>query len=293
VRRVIPKVIAKLPYYLRSLNSLRRIATARSITRCIVLRDRRLNLTDGSTLELSGMIDLLVVKETLCDDVYGLADLNALDGVVVDVGAGIGDFTIAAASRSPWLRVVSYEPNPIAFGLLERNVAARGHSNVTLAPVAVGTRDAYVLHQLASGPRATAADEGSDGTAILVDAVRLDRSLPPDPVRLLKIDCEGLELDVLQSGVGVMDRVERVVVEFHRHLLPNADTRVAQFLGTFGFQTRTRFDRYDERIGYVAATRPLTDRRLDRRYTQWGGSRRGQSAALNSGNGNVPSRRKM
>ena len=257
---MIPKAIAKLPYYLRSLNSLRRIATARSIARCAVLRGRRLNLTDGSTLELSGMIDLLVVKETLCDDVYGLRELNALDGVVVDVGAGIGDFTIAAASRSRRLQVLSYEPNPIAFCLLERNVAAQGYSNVTLARAAVGTRDTYVLHDVARGPRATAAHRGGDDTALMVDAVRLDRSLPPGPVRLLKIDCEGLELDVLQSAAGVMGRIERVVVEFHRHLLPNADTRVAEFLGSFGFQTRTRFDRYDESIGYVAATRPVTNR---------------------------------
>ena len=157
-----PKAIAKLPYYLLSLNSLRRIATARSIARCAVLRGRRLTLTDGSVLELSGMIDLLVVKETLCDDVYGLAELNALDGVVVDVGAGIGDFTIAAASRSPRLRVLSYEPNPSPSacwrGMLQRRdirtsrslAQQSGHATPTscmtwregraqLPPAAVGT----------------------------------------------------------------------------------------------------------------------------------------------------------
>jgi FkbM family methyltransferase len=251
---VIVKPIQKLPYYARSLRALSRVATNRSIARCMFPGQRRLDLRDGRSIRLSAPIDLLVVKETLCDDVYRVNDLDAPDGIVVDVGAGIGEFTLMVASRSPRYTIVSYEPNPHTFRLLEGNVAAFGYRNVVLAPVAVGSEDSYRLHGIRSGPLASAVPGGA-GTVVEVRAVRLDESLPDAPVRLLKIDCEGLELDVLRSAAGVLDRVDRVVVEFHRHLLPNADDRVGELLQAHGFRTATRHDPYDNAIGYVYAQR--------------------------------------
>ena len=243
----------KLPYYLRALDDLRRLATARSLGRCLVGR-RRLEFKDGSRLELSSLLDLLVVKETLWDDVYGLRDLEHGDGLIVDVGAGIGDFTIAAARRFPDVLVVAFEPSPVAFELLCRNVAAGGHANVRLAQAAVGTRGRYVLGSIERGPRASAV-AARRGNAISVDGTRLDAALPYGPIRLLKIDCEGMELDVLESAVGVMDRVDRVVVEYHRHLVPDADSHVLAFLRSRGLTARSRVDPYDTDIGYVSASR--------------------------------------
>lgn len=199
------------------------------------------------------MIDLLVVKETLCDDVYRLLEVEARDGIVVDVGAGIGEFTLFAADRSASFQVVAYEPNDHVFRLTESNVA--GRANVILSPVAVGVQSSYRLRGVTNGPRATAVGGHSDA-GVEVRGVRLDESLPEGPIRLLKIDCEGLELDVLQSAGRVIDRVEKVVVEFHRHLLPRADRVVADLLQRHGFRCVTRGDPYDDRIGYVYAERP-------------------------------------
>ncbi|HUG64312.1 MAG TPA: FkbM family methyltransferase [Gaiellaceae bacterium] len=250
-----PKLLRKLPYYVASVFQLARIARARSVARCILLPDKRLDLRDGSSLRLGTVLDVLVVKETLVDDVYGLRGVAAAaDGVVVDVGAGVGEFTLAAARRFPELTVLSCEPNPAAFALLTLNAAASGYTNVKIIPAAIGTEPQYVLRNAASGARASAVG-AADAQAVVVMGRRLDEIVPCGPIRLLKIDCEGLEVDVLRSAAGVIDRVEKVVVEFHRHLLADADRAVAGLLGQYGFRPRTRIDRYDDDLGYVFAVR--------------------------------------
>ena len=89
----------------------------------------------------------------------------------------------------------------------------------------------------------------------VVDAKRLDDLLPERPIALLKIDCEGLELDVLRSAQHVLVRTGKAVVEYHRHLAADSDRLVADLLSQRGFETRVRRDPYDEAIGYVEAAR--------------------------------------
>ena len=249
------KVARKLPYYGASAASLARIATLPSIASCVVLRDKRLRLRRAPPLRLSATLDLLVVKETLVDDVYGLDGILAPSGVIVDVGAGIGDFTLAAASRYPHATVWAFEPNPRAFSLLERNIDSYGCRNVHPFQIAIGTRSTYLLHGVDAGPRASAVATHRGAASSVVHGRRLDEVVPAGPIRLLKIDTEGLELDVLESASGLFERVERVVVEYHRHLLESADRLVARFLNDHGFDAAIRSDAYDDAIGYAHATR--------------------------------------
>ena len=41
---------------------------------------------------------------------------------IIDIGAGLGDFTAYAAQRSPRGRVLAYEPFPESFALLQQNL---------------------------------------------------------------------------------------------------------------------------------------------------------------------------
>jgi FkbM family methyltransferase len=195
------------------------------------------------------------VKETLVDDVYGLQAHEIKGGVVVDVGAGIGEFALAAARRFPQARIISYEPNPKTYRLLESNMRQNSVANVQIVRLAIGTQESYVLRRASRGPRASAALLGADEDAVVVPARRLDDELGDAWISLLKIDCEGLEADVLESATSVLRRVERVVVEYHRWLLADADRLVADFLSRQGFTTSVRHDAYDVRLGYVDARR--------------------------------------
>lgn len=134
-RRVVSGLHARKLAYVLSAGSLARAVRPLSWP---ALLSGRVRLRCGLVLEASELFDLLVLKETVCDDVYRL---RALAGprLIVDVGAGIGDFSLVAASRFPAAQVIAFEPQPEAFAVLERNLAANELQNVEAHCVAVGT----------------------------------------------------------------------------------------------------------------------------------------------------------
>jgi FkbM family methyltransferase len=242
----------KLGYYARSLLALTRLLQEpQHIVPVALGRSRQLRLRDGLALFVQNRLDLLVVKETLSDDVYRLAELHE-PRLIVDVGAGIGEFALAAAHRFPGCRVLAFEPGKDRFEILAQNAAASGVV-VESHCVAIGTRRSYVLS--GSGARSsTAGPEHAAGRSVPGRA--LADFLGTDEVDLLKIDCEGGELDVLQSltpdGLG---RIARVALEYHNFAGRRNDDLVTSHLVEAGFQVSIRPDGYDPARGYVYARR--------------------------------------
>jgi FkbM family methyltransferase len=212
---------------------------------------RRLRLRNGLVLRIQDHLDLLVIKETLSDDVYRLSEFDE-PRLIVDVGAGIGEFAVAAAHRFPGCRVLAFEPGKDRFEILAQNAAASGVV-VESHCVAIGTRSSYVL----SGSGARSSTTGPKHAAgRSVPGRALADFLGADEVDLLKIDCEGGELDVLQSlapdGLG---RIARVALEYHNFAGRRNDDLVPSHLVEAGFQVSIRPDRYDPASGYVYARR--------------------------------------
>jgi FkbM family methyltransferase len=224
-----------------------------SLPRALFRLPGPLELRNGLTLEVPELLDLLVLKETVWDDVYGLRDLGPDASLIVDVGAGIGDFALLAARLFPQASVLACEPNPETYAVLVRNVARNGARNVDIEPVAVGTRTSFALGK--GRWSATASAAGTSESTVRVAGRRLDELIGGRGADLVKIDCEGGELDVLESLGTQLDRVRRFAIEYHDHLLPDAGARVVRLLHDRGFQARRAPDRYDSRIGYVYARR--------------------------------------
>lgn len=248
--------LLKIPYYARSAITLTVALRPESWLPMLFRRGQdTLVLRSGLRFEVPELLDLLVIKETICDDAYRLAELTGIvQGLIVDVGAGIGDFTVLAASKFPRASVLACEPNPQTFKVLERNIQRNRLSNVDARCIAVGTRETYILSRGRWSAEASARHVG--GPTIPVPAVRLDELIGDRDVDLLKIDCEGGELDVLESLDRRIDHVKRVVVEYHGHLADAAGARVEQLLRAQGLVVRRKPDRYDRRIGYVYAAVP-------------------------------------
>jgi len=59
--------------------------------------------------------------------VSGLARQGVLPATIIDVGANVGQFAVAAAKLIPNVRVHSFEPAPEAAQQLRRNVAGIGN----------------------------------------------------------------------------------------------------------------------------------------------------------------------
>jgi len=173
--------------------------------------------------------DLGVTPVLLADGEYDPAFVSFLrrvierGDVVVDVGANIGLFTLEMARAvGSTGRVFAYEPNPEVNGLLRDNVylnqnAGRISAEVHCRPVAVGPGPGTATLHVRTRHRAMGSVVNVDaGTAPgeterhQMPVVDLDTELAGIiEVKLVKVDVEGAELDVLR-GMGRLLRERRV-----------------------------------------------------------------------------------
>jgi FkbM family methyltransferase len=122
---------------------------------------------------------------------YGLG--HGLSGVrtIVDIGANVGFFSMAARARYPEAIIHSYEPNPRVLPALKNNVA---DLRVQVFPEAVGGKSGLVS-MIDSGDSNQARTSAGVGSIPMVSlATVLDRL--GRPLDLLKLDCEGAEWEM-------------------------------------------------------------------------------------------------
>jgi len=170
---------------------------------------------------------------------------------VFDVGANIGVFTVLLAKQGA--KVFSFEPNPDSHSRLSRNVAANRLSDrVRVFPTALGdtrgTGHLLVVNGGTTGGVVTPVDGGTSAAGVAVPIATLDEvasALPGLAIDLLKIDAEGSEVAILRGGERTLDRVQRIIVEYHsRDLLK----QVKEILDRKGFSEEMIVDYYAEDI---------------------------------------------
>ena len=132
----------------------------------------------------------------------------------LDIGAGEGYYTLYFASRPGIRKVIACEPDLERLRLLERNLAlnpAHGTEKVSVHPVCVGVAGSQDLETLLKGN--------------------------PEPM-LLKIDVEGAELEVLESGKDVLGRRDlMLIIETHS---PELERECHAFLRRLGYECTIR-----------------------------------------------------
>lgn len=131
---------------------------------------------------------------------------------VVDVGANIGAFAVWAAAAGA--AVDAYEPHPLSFDWLERNVAGLRVRCVRAAIVAEAPPGGVVALTVDPGGD-THHGIGGAGPAIDVPAVTLATAIG-DGCDLLKLDCEGAEFDLIaRTPDDALRRARRIACEVH------------------------------------------------------------------------------
>ncbi|HEY9506958.1 MAG TPA: FkbM family methyltransferase [Gemmatimonadales bacterium] len=143
--------------------------------------------------------------------------------VILDCGSHIGLSVAWFKRRFPRARITAFEPDPQNFELLEANVVVNGFGDVELLNVALsserGTARFYGQFK-AEAPMASShslkEDWGTQRTKswILVPTVPLGDYIT-GPVDYLKLDIEGMELEVLRSIASRLQLVKALGLEFH------------------------------------------------------------------------------
>jgi FkbM family methyltransferase len=158
--------------------------------------------------------------------------------VFADVGANLGLYTLwAARIVGPSGRVHAFEPVPDVRERLARNVALNGFDNVRITGAGVGAEPGRVtLYRQPGASGLTSRYMPGQGPAIEVPVTTLDAEfLPADrSPALVKIDVEGMELDVLRGARRLLtaDVSPLVVLEANALCFAAAGIRYAE-LRTF------------------------------------------------------------
>jgi FkbM family methyltransferase len=200
-----------------------------------------------------------------------LVEVLKKDEVVVDVGANIGYFTLLAASLvGPKGRVHAVECSPETLAILENNVRKNSLRNVTIHPVAAAKeRGTLSLNVTAIGlswltPHANWPTSEGRQRIVSVPAVPLDEIIQ-SPVHFIKIDAEGLDLDVLKGMKRILAENTHLslIVEWAPALLAEAGRdplELPQWLQEAGFREIFVLDEHSQKkrtlkesIGMVTA----------------------------------------
>jgi len=132
-----------------------------------------------------------------------------------DVGAFIGYHTLLMRRVAGPNCVVAFEPDSVNRGRLERNLAVNRATDVRVVSMAAGkSREQSRLQRVSGqGPQSHLAPGGE----VECETIPLDALLPELPVpRLIKIDVEGAETDVLAGAYRLVHEVRPVwIVEVH------------------------------------------------------------------------------
>jgi FkbM family methyltransferase len=170
-----------------------------------------------------------------------MGHLGLAGGVCVDVGANIGLHTVAMARLAgPQGAVYAFEPEAHNFALLAENVRRNGLANVT--PIRGAAGSAAGEGFIAVNPhhhgdhRTITTAAATDRPVQRVTIVPLDEALanvPPGHIRLVKIDVQGWESEVLRGMRRTLNRNPDVVLflEVFPDGLRDAGSSAAELLG--------------------------------------------------------------
>ena len=157
--------------------------------------------------------------------------------VFVDVGANVGGFSVRAGKMGA--RVIAVEPDPDNYRVLKLNLELNRCANCNVLNIAAGSKEEIRQLRGDSTVGYTVKHVAGLETKCPVEVKPLDvalRSLLEDQeIDLLKVDVEGLELEVLIGAKGLLKRTRNIIIE----VSPITEARmreVLDFLKPFGFE---------------------------------------------------------
>lgn len=178
-----------------------------------------------------GLEDLDVVKAVFIEDTYGIKRLAEIAEIktVVDIGGHIGTFGLLIKSLWRDAKVYGFEPNKISFELYQKNVydnkfnsdfilynkAVDYDKNRTVLTDGIGATGGGFLIRQEDIPRLVGYSVFSHN----IDIITLDEFIESEKIEkidLLKLDCEGSEIRILENMPNdIAERISLVVGEYH------------------------------------------------------------------------------
>lgn len=263
-------VFGKYAYYLTSALTL--VFRARPLPRVLSMflgikpAERPVIKMEGLQFRARTAMDVWSLKETILDDYYERYGFKVGDGwTVIDIGGGIGDFTIQAAYHHPQNQVFAFEPTPSSFSLLEENLRLNRVSNARIFPMAVWSSNSDIVIDTGVGEpvqftsEELRRDSGPLPGKVVVPGLSLASVFEKTGVQvcnLMKLDCEGAEYEILFNAPDdILKRIERIVMEYHDNAVEYTHEDMGRFLTEKGYKVDVFPNVVHPFLGYLRASR--------------------------------------
>lgn len=178
----------------------------------------------GLIFKFSTALDFLTLKEVVLDRCYenGGVKVGQNDKIIIDIGAGFGDFSISIAKAFPDLKVHAFEPDPFYFSLLKENITLNQAKNINPYNAAINSiKQVYDL-------------------------------IKSESCDFMKIDCEGAEFNFInETNMNYLKKIKKISMEYHE-FTARVD-KLAEVLQSAGFRVQILPQKQVKNIGYLAA----------------------------------------
>lgn len=172
---------------------------------------------NGLVMRYAHWVEVEEVIGTFIRRDYGEA---APGKIVVDVGASLGSFSLAAAQQGA-AKVLAYEAAPESFKILSENIGLNRLQN-KIRPLRLGVagrsgKRAFFL--AAFSPLSSFFGKGAKTDVDCVTLADIFKEHRLKKLDLLKLDCEGAEYEILyRTPAEILAKIKEIRLEYH--LLP-------------------------------------------------------------------------
>ena len=162
------------------------------------------------------------------------------NAVIVEVGSGSGNGSLALCQTYPYGRVYAFEPHPNIYSLLKERVKSCSNISIFNLAVSVSNNTQYLYGE---GDRASLIHLTKDGdNRIAVPCVVLDdwcRINNLDHIDFLRLDAGGFELDIIKSSPEILKSVIVIVTKTYMSSnrgLNYSFSKMKNYLDNLGFE---------------------------------------------------------
>lgn len=171
---------------------------------------------------------------------------------IIDVGANIGNHSIYFGMFCDVGKVISFEPQPFVFDILSKNIKLNGLENKVRAfQLGIGSEQGHANLQAVDSKNLGMTKLSSDAKG-KVEIVTIDGffegNLEIDNVSVIKIDVEGMEIEVLKGAIKtIMKYKPFIYAEAGDH---ESYVKLDEFLSSYGY---IKIDRFNATATYLFA----------------------------------------
>jgi FkbM family methyltransferase len=164
------------------------------------------------------------------------------NGTFLDIGANIGNHAVYVSRFLKSPKIIVFEPNPAAISILNENLRLNDCKNVEtrFLGMALGARESR-LKGLTPDPNNLGHTVYYDDAAGDVHAIEGDALILDEPVEFIKIDVEGMEIDILS---GLEKTIERWRPTIFIEVWDDASRPFLGWCERAAYQLIERFQRY-------------------------------------------------